>query len=56
MQRSDDSKEVIIERLKIYNKQTAPLLKYYQEKKLIKKINGNGNINNVKKLILKALS
>ena len=56
LQRSDDSKEVIIERLKIYNKQTAPLLKYYQEKNLIKKINGNGNINNVKKLILKALS
>ena len=55
LQRSDDSGEVIIERLKIYNKQTAPLLKYYQDKNLLKKIDGNGNINNVNKLILKAI-
>jgi adenylate kinase len=54
-QRSDDSREVIIERLKIYNKQTAPLLKYYQDKNLLKKIDGNGNINNINRLILRAL-
>jgi len=55
LQRSDDSKEVIIERLEVYNKQTAPLLEYYQEKHLIKKIDGSGNIDNVYQLILKAL-
>jgi adenylate kinase len=55
LQRSDDSKEVIIERLEVYNKQTAPLLEYYKEKHLIKKIDGSGNIDNVYQLILKAL-
>ena len=55
LQRSDDSKGVIIERLEVYNKQTAPLLEYYQEKHLIKKIDGSGNIDNVYQLILKAL-
>jgi len=55
LQRSDDSRAVIIERLEVYNKQTAPLLGYYQEKDLIKKIDGSGNIDNVYQLILKAL-
>ena len=55
LQRSDDSKGVIIERLEVYNKQTAPLLEYYKEKHLIKKIDGSGNIDNVYQLILKAL-
>ena len=55
LQRSDDSKEVIIERLEVYSKQTAPLLKYYHKKELIKRIDGSGNIDNVFQLILKAL-
>ena len=55
LQRSDDSKEVIIERLGVYSKQTAPLLKYYHKKELTKRINGSGNIDNVFQLILKAL-
>ena len=55
LQRSDDSKKVIIERLEVYSKQTAPLLKYYHKKELIKRIDGSGNIDNVFQLILKAL-
>ena len=55
LQRSDDSKKVIIERLEVYSKQTAPLLKYYHKKELIKRIDGSGNIENVFQLILKGL-
>jgi adenylate kinase len=55
LQRSDDGKKVIIERLVVYNKQTAPLLKYYYKKELIMRIDGSGNIDNVLQLILKAL-
>tara|TARA_B100000700_G_C15009687_1_gene840274 strand:+ start:1511 stop:2152 length:642 start_codon:yes stop_codon:yes gene_type:complete len=55
LQRSDDSEDVIIERLEVYNKQTSPLLTYYQKKEIIKKVDGSGNIDNVYKIILKVL-
>ena len=40
-QRKDDMPEVIKERLKVYEKQTKPLIDYYTEKKLIANINAN---------------
>lgn len=36
--RKDDEPEVILERLKVYRKDTMPLIKYFQGKKLLKKI------------------
>ncbi|MEM2902584.1 MAG: adenylate kinase [Candidatus Bathyarchaeia archaeon] len=36
--RKDDEPEVILERLKVYRKDTMPLIKYFQAKKLLKKI------------------
>jgi adenylate kinase len=33
-QRSDDTPKVIKERIEVYEKQTQPILKYYQEKKI----------------------
>ena len=35
IQRTDDTKEVALQRLKIYREQTLPLLKYYREKKIV---------------------
>lgn len=35
VQRKDDTKEVIIERLKVYHTLTAPLIHYYSDKKLL---------------------
>tara|TARA_B100000678_G_scaffold52058_1_gene41549 strand:- start:197 stop:838 length:642 start_codon:yes stop_codon:yes gene_type:complete len=55
LQRSDDGNQVIIKRIEVYNKQTAPLLKYYQKKDLIKRIDGSGNINSVYQQIVKVL-
>lgn len=40
IQRKDDTKEVIIDRLKTYNEQTKPLIDYYMAKGLIKKVPG----------------
>lgn len=38
--RTDDKEEVIRSRLNTYNNQTAPLIKYYQEKDLLYSVNG----------------
>jgi adenylate kinase len=45
--RSDDTEEVIRQRLEVYNKQTAPLLDFYTKQKKLKSINGVGLIDNI---------
>ena len=53
--RSDDTHEVIRKRQKIYWEQTAPLLDFYNNKGLLKNIDGVGTINEITKRILKVL-
>jgi adenylate kinase len=43
VQRLDDTEEAIERRLKLYEKQTAPLLDWYHERKLLVEINGTGS-------------
>ena len=50
--RSDDMPSIIKKRQKIYWKETAPLLKFYKSKGILKEVNGTGKINNIKKNIL----
>jgi adenylate kinase len=45
--RADDKPEVIRERLVAYNKQTSPLLDYYNKQGLLKTINGHGNVDEI---------
>ena len=40
-QREDDMKGTILNRLKVYKEQTAGLINYYQEKKMLEKVNGD---------------
>ncbi len=40
IQRRDDSKSVVMNRLKIYNEQTKPLIDYYDRKSLLRTVNG----------------
>jgi len=47
IQREDDKKEVIKERLKVYHQQTEPLVGYYQKKKNYRRVNGSGGIETV---------
>lgn len=45
--RSDDTEEVIVKRLEVYNLQTRPLLEYYNNKKLVKEIHGIGTVEEI---------
>lgn len=45
--RSDDNEETLKKRLKVYNDQTAPVLPYYEEKGLLRKIDGMQPIDDV---------
>ena len=49
--RSDDNEETLKNRLKVYNDQTAPILPYYEEKGLLRKIDGMQAIDDVTKQI-----
>ena len=49
--RSDDNRETIEKRLKVYHQQTEPLVDYYQKQNKLSKINGNGDIDSVFKII-----
>ena len=53
--RSDDTYKIIQERQKIYWKQTAPLIDYYDKKKILKNIDGIGRIEDITKRILQEL-
>ena len=53
--RSDDTPEVIRQRQKVYWDQTAPLLNYYQTKKILKEVDGFGDIPEITNRILKVL-
>ncbi|MDG2366272.1 MAG: adenylate kinase [Candidatus Marinimicrobia bacterium] len=54
--RSDESPEIIRHRQKVYWKQTAPLLEYYTQEKILKKVDGLGNITDITKRILETIS
>jgi adenylate kinase len=49
--RSDDNAETVTSRLRAYHDQTAPLLPYYNEKGILKEINGMAEINEVTRQI-----
>ena len=45
--RSDDNSDVIINRFETYVAQTLPILEYYSKQKILKKIDGTGQINDI---------
>ena len=55
-QRDDDSEATIRERLGVYNKQTAPLIDYYEKKGLLRKVEGVGPIDQIFASIQKVLA
>jgi len=50
-QREDDTLETVRERLQVYKNQTEPLVKFYQDKNLLERIDGNLEIDQVYKQI-----
>jgi adenylate kinase len=47
VQRKDDTAEVIEERLRVYKKQTAPLIEYYRNRGLYVEIGGNRSVEQI---------
>ena len=45
VQRSDDRRDAIEMRLKVYDEQTAPLVRYYQERGLLVPLDGSGAVD-----------
>jgi adenylate kinase len=43
VQRSDDKEELVKDRLRVYNEQTAPLIDYYDKKLLLRTVDGDGD-------------
>ncbi|MEX0661579.1 MAG: adenylate kinase [Balneolaceae bacterium] len=53
--RSDDTPEKIKTRLAVYRKETEPVLNYYQEKGVVKEVDGVGTVNDIFERIKEAL-
>ena len=53
--RADDREDVVNNRLDTYEKMTAELLPYYEEKGILKRIDGVGSVEEVSKRVLAAL-
>jgi adenylate kinase len=45
--RKDDTEEVILNRMNVYQKQTAPLIDYYQKQNKFEKVKGVGSIDDI---------
>ena len=45
VQRSDDRREAIETRLKVYDEQTAPLVRYYEERQLLSPLDASGAVD-----------
>ncbi|MBO4235613.1 MAG: adenylate kinase [Firmicutes bacterium] len=55
IQRADDTEETAVNRLKVYEEQTSPLVEYYEEKGLLAPIDGAGTPDEVFQNILDVL-
>ena len=55
VQRNDDKAETVLNRLEVYHAQTAPLIGYYEQKGLLKKVDGAQGLDNTFAAIMNAL-
>jgi adenylate kinase len=55
IQRDDDKAETVLNRLKVYHDQTAPLIGYYEKKGLLKKVDGAQGLEKTFDAIMAAL-
>jgi len=56
MQRSDDRRDAIETRLQVYDEQTAPLVRYYDERQLLSKVDASGPVDVVFKNLSRVLA
>ena len=53
--RADDDPETVRERLRVYHEQTEPLVAYYDERGLLRRVDGDGGVDDVRSAIRAAL-
>lgn len=53
--RSDDTEDVVRNRLRVYSEQTAPVTRHYKDQGLLSEVNGMGDIEVVEQRLLAAL-
>ena len=56
VQRGDDNKDTILQRLEVYNKETAPLRSYYRREEGYFEVDGSKSISDVKSVIQQHLN
>ena len=56
VQRSDDQREAIEMRLRVYEEQTAPLINFYEKQRLLSHLNGAETVETVYHNLVKALA
>lgn len=54
--RADDNEDVIRHRLEVYREQTAPLIRYYQDKGLLQAVDANGTVETIAERITALLA
>ena len=55
VQRSDDEPQTILKRLEVYQRQTRPLISYYEGQKLLINISAAGSVEDVFKRVISAV-
>jgi adenylate kinase len=56
VQRPDDNEETVVQRLKVYEEQTRPLVDYYRARGLLKTLNAMGDVDAITALLVDALA
>lgn len=56
IQRSDDRREAIETRLRVYEEQTAPLISFYEKKNMLSHLSGTGAVETVYQSLTKVLA
>ena len=56
VQRSDDQREAVEMRLKVYDEQTAPLISFYEKKNMLSHLDGAGAVETVYQNLTKVLA
>ena len=54
-QRQDDLEETIAARLRVFEKQTSPLVDFYRKRGLLKEINGVGSVEQIRSRVFQAV-
>jgi len=55
VQRSDDTRETVENRLSVYEQQTAPLINYYRQRNLLSDVDGAGPVEQVQRRVVELL-